>query len=205
MRRARGVVVSVLIATLGLCAAMPGETPLNRAGRRMLDRRGREIRPVSGGASRVIFWPIGSTGVRCYDSFSRTGYIKTWTNPNGYHRAQDFSSRTNGTSIAGCRVYTPVNGTVKQNGWNSYWGWFFTILAPDGDIWLCAHLRYQCALRSGTVVTKRLLAGYVGCTGNCSGPHLHIEHWNGTRRDPDNAHIRWNTYPHYNSTFPQVA
>lgn len=165
-------------------------------------------RRVVQAVARLIWWPLGVSGVVCYDSYLRTGYIRTAVNTHGYHWAQDFSSRRYGAgyvNLAGVKVYTPVNGRVYQSGWNTYWGWFVTILAPDGDIWLVAHMKYRSPLRAGQVISVRTFMGYVGCTGNCTGAHLHLEHWIGKVRDNPVAPHRYNPYTRYNSTFQQTA
>jgi murein DD-endopeptidase MepM/ murein hydrolase activator NlpD len=58
------------------------------------------------------------------------------------------------------------------------------IKSSDGIETLYAHLE-ALAVRKGQKVRQGQALGRVGCTGHCSGPHLHFEVYdNGRRQDP---------------------
>lgn len=74
---------------------------------------------------------------------------------------------------------TPIlawkDGTVTQASWNSQgYGNFIIIDHGDGTVSRYAHLSGY-AVAVGNTVTKGQVIGYVGSTGNSTGPHLHWE------------------------------
>lgn len=163
-----------------------------------------EVLPVSGGAYPYA-WLFRIAGVVLYDSFLRAGYAKTSTNPNGYHFATDIGRyrRSDGAlvSMAGQVVATPVSGVVVRCQYQSYWGNYVRVKGDDGAMWLFAHLARLPGFTVGQRITRGYRFGYVGCSGNCSGAHLHVEVWKGwdDTRDP-----RINPYPVLKS-IPQTS
>lgn len=85
----------------------------------------------------------------------------------GYHTGQDFAAPT------GTPVYAAVRGTITFAGWSDAYGNKLEITDYDGTQTWYAHLT-AFERTSGTVRAGALL-GYVGCTGNCFGSHLHFE------------------------------
>lgn len=84
------------------------------------------------------------------------------------HTGVDFAAS------AGTHVYAWKSGTVIQAGWNGSYGNFIAIQHSDGTISRYAHLSgYNCS--AGDTVEKGSTIGYVGSTGNSTGPHLHFE------------------------------
>lgn len=78
-------------------------------------------------------------------------------------------------SSSGTPVYAWKAGTVKQASWNSQgYGKFIIIEHEDGTTSRYAHLSGY-AVSAGNTVTQGQLIGYVGSTGNSTGPHLHFE------------------------------
>ena len=64
------------------------------------------------------------------------------------------------------------------------YGRYVVIKSSDGIETLYAHLE-TLAVRKGQKVRQGQSLGRVGCTGHCSGPHLHFEVYdNGRRQDP---------------------
>lgn len=89
----------------------------------------------------------------------------------------------------GTPVYACAAGTVTyaQAGWHSGMGvdgiasYGNCVFVDHGSGWQsrCAHMS-SIAVASGTVVQQGQLIGYVGSTGNSSGPHLHLAlYYNG--------------------------
>jgi len=110
----------------------------------------------------------------------------TETTISGY----DFHPELNhwGIDIAGDLgnpIYAADSGVIVYAGWND-WGYGNVIVIDHGNGWqtLYAHLS-QVLVNCGDFVTGGGLIGYMGSTGNSSGPHLHFEmSLNGSRMNP---------------------
>jgi murein DD-endopeptidase MepM/ murein hydrolase activator NlpD len=105
----------------------------------------------------VFGWPTPSTWISGYN------YIP------GIHEAIDI-----GGSV-GVAIYAADDGVVVYSGWND-WGYGLVMVLDHGNGWqtLYAHMS-QLNLGCGASATQGQLIGLMGCTGNCSGPHLHFE------------------------------
>ena len=90
-------------------------------------------------------------------------------NPGLGHPAIDIAGDT------GHSITTSDSGVVVYAGWNDY-GYGLTIVVDHGNDWqtLYAHLS-QVNVSCGQSVYQGNLIGLMGCTGNCSGSHLHFE------------------------------
>lgn len=84
------------------------------------------------------------------------------------HTGTDFAATT------GTPIYAWKSGTVTQASWNGGYGNFIEIKHSDGTVSRYAHLS-KYAISSGQEVYKGQVIGYVGSTGNSTGPHLHFE------------------------------
>ena len=116
------------------------------------------------------------------------GEVYNLVDPNG--------SAHTGTDIAGVDINcTPIyaiqDGLVTTSGYSNY-GYGNYIIINHGEctdnnssyISLYGHCS-SLAVEEGENVKKGQLIGYVGTTGNSTGPHLHLEvRVNGTRVDP---------------------
>lgn len=119
---------------------------------------------------------------------TRFGEIYNLVDPKG--------SAHTGTDIAGVNINcTPIyaiqSGTITTSGYSNY-GYGNYIIINHGKciddssayISLYGHCS-SLAVEEGEVVQKGQLIGYVGTTGNSTGPHLHLEvRVNGNRVDP---------------------
>lgn len=85
----------------------------------------------------------------------------------GYHTGVDI------TAPQGTPVKAVTNGSVVAGSAGSAYGIHVIIRHTDGSYTLSAHLSGK-ATTGGTVKTGDVI-GYVGSTGNSSGPHLHLE------------------------------
>ena len=66
------------------------------------------------------------------------------------------------------------NGVVTQVGYDGSYGNKTVVRLEDGtEIWYCHQTSY--AVSVGDTVTGGQTIGYVGSTGNTTGPHLHLE------------------------------
>lgn len=116
----------------------------------------------------VFGWPTASTGVSGYSFIP------------GVHEAIDIGG------AIGLGIFASDDGVVVYSGWND-WGYGLVIVVDHGNGWqtLYAHLS-QINAGCGQSVSQGELVGLMGCSGNCTGPHLHFEmrHDNWGRVDP---------------------
>ena len=95
----------------------------------------------------------------------------------GYHYGVDISGGT-GTPIRAAR-----DGAVVGVSCGAGYGICSIVDHGGGVSTLYAHMSRKAV--SGGYVKKGQVIGYVGCTGHCSGPHLHLEvRINGKPRNP---------------------
>jgi murein DD-endopeptidase MepM/ murein hydrolase activator NlpD len=84
----------------------------------------------------------------------------------------------------GTPIHAAGPGTVVWCGWMSGYGNLVMIDHHNGLATLYGH-QSQIAASCGEQVSTGTLIGYVGCTGFCTGPHLHFEvRLNGSPVDP---------------------
>ena len=107
------------------------------------------------GGYDAVSWPITSK----YNSVSKIR--------SGYHTGTDFGA------AAGTPVGAAIGGEIVQRSWGSAWGNHIIVKGDNGLYYLYAHLSKK-AVDSGRVETGQTI-GYVGSTGNSTGPHLHFE------------------------------
>lgn len=134
---------------------------------------------VSSGATTgtaSFVWPVASY---VYIS-SRFGLrVHPITGETKSHTGMDIASNQ-GTS-----VYAADGGTVTLASWNGGYGNCIMIDHGNGYVTLYGHLSGY-AISEGQAVSQGSVIGYVGSTGNSTGPHLHFEVLqNGTRIDPE--------------------
>jgi murein DD-endopeptidase MepM/ murein hydrolase activator NlpD len=99
--------------------------------------------------------------------------------PGGPHQGDDIDANT------GQYVRAVLPATVVDTPTGSWWGIGIKIRDLSGTEWWYAHLSARW-VHVGEHVDGAELMGRVGCTGNCSGPHLHFE-WHpggGPAQDP---------------------
>lgn len=144
---------------------------------------------IPGGEGEIITWnaPVrqdGAGNVVAFDPGSpfscgaRSGGGTRWVNPlpNGTY-VRGYYAGHSGIDIAaptGTPIYAANGGPVLYAGWNN-WGYGTTVVIGHGP-WstLYGHMSSR-AVGCGQVVGAGQVIGYVGSTGNSSGPHLHFE------------------------------
>jgi murein DD-endopeptidase MepM/ murein hydrolase activator NlpD len=111
--------------------------------------------------------------------------LNQWVLPvDGYHLTATFgqcsalwSSCHTGLDFAapsGTPIKAVANGTVTSVGYDGSYGNKTVITLDDGtELWFCHQTSY--AVSSGQEVRAGEVIGYVGATGNVTGPHLHLE------------------------------
>ena len=101
------------------------------------------------------------------------------------HLGVDFAART------GTPVRSVGDGRVTHAKWKGGYGRMVEVTHGTAMKTRYAHLRrYGPGIRRGVSVKKGQTIGYVGCSGLCTGPHLHFEMWQNDRYiDPLRAKI----------------
>jgi len=114
-----------------------------------------------------LIWPV-------------TGPITSPFGPRwgGFHPGIDIGVPT------GTPIHAAAAGTVIYCGWETGYGNLVVIDHHNGIATAYAH-QSKIAVSCNADVAQGQVIGYVGCTGFCTGPHLHFEvRVNGTPVDP---------------------
>lgn len=122
--------------------------------------------PIDG----VVGSPYGPRDALCTNGYC-TG---------GFHNGQDFEAP------AGTPIYAVRGGTVSAAGPNASFGNWIVIDHGSGISSVYAHMYGDGVfVRTGDRVSAGQNIGAVGCSGVCTGPHLHFEiRVNGERINP---------------------
>ena len=116
-------------------------------------------------------------------------YISSHFNPNRMHPILHKIKAHNGVDYAAKRN-TPImasgDGVISFLGRQSGYGKTIEIKHGGNIKTLYAHLeKFENKLKVGTNVEQGDIIGYVGDSGQATGPHLHFEFWQGeVRTDP---------------------
>jgi murein DD-endopeptidase MepM/ murein hydrolase activator NlpD len=108
-------------------------------------------------------WVMPLSSYRLSAGFGETSYL--WAS---IHTGLDLSAPS------GTQILAVANGTVTEVGYDGSYGNKTVVTLEDGtEIWFCHQTSY--AVEVGDTVTAGEVIGYVGSTGNTTGPHLHLE------------------------------
>jgi len=108
-------------------------------------------------------WVMPVAGYNLSAGFGETSYL--WST---VHTGQDFSAP------AGTPIVSVAHGIVTETGYDGAYGYKTVVTLDDGtEIWY-AHQTTSVVV-PGDEVNPGELIGYVGSTGNSTGPHLHLE------------------------------
>ena len=90
---------------------------------------------------------------------------------------REFHTGIDIANSAGTPIFAADRGTiVEMRVTNSGYGIHMLIDHHNGYWTLYAHLRgFSSGLKVGSTVSRGQTIGYMGCTGTCTGPHLHFE------------------------------
>ncbi len=116
------------------------------------------------------------------DSYRLTATFGEYGLWSSYHTGLDFAAPS-GTPI---RAIT--NGVITSASYDGAYGNKTVITLEDGtELWICHQSAYGVSV--GDTVRTGEIIGYVGSTGNVTGPHLHLEvrPGGGDPVDPDAA------------------
>ncbi|MDR3072073.1 MAG: peptidoglycan DD-metalloendopeptidase family protein [Clostridiales Family XIII bacterium] len=112
--------------------------------------------PFAGGHSGSFIYPMSGFGVSSVFGDGRAHTGIDMTNP------------------VGSPIYASESGVVTSAGWAGGYGILVTIDHGGSVQTYYAHMS-ETAVSSGQRVAKGEVVGYVGMTGNTTGPHLHFE------------------------------
>ena len=95
------------------------------------------------------------------------------------HRGVDYGART------GTPIRVTGNGQITYRGWRGGYGKSIKVRHTNGYETFYAHMSKYGKYKKGQMVKQGQIIGYVGSTGNSTGPHLHYEfRINGKHVDP---------------------
>lgn len=137
----------------------------------------------------------GSKSTSRYSANSNYSWLVTHPLPDMKRVSSNYGGRTMGgraenhsgldmSAPTGTPIYATGPGVVTKSGWGTGYGQYVEINHGNGYI-----TRYAHASRLLASVGERVSAGEhianVGCTGRCTGPHLHYEVVkDGQRKNP---------------------
>ncbi|MEO8106352.1 MAG: M23 family metallopeptidase [Actinomycetes bacterium] len=113
---------------------------------------------------RTSRWTLPVPGAGWSASFGESG--SAWS--SGFHTGQDF------TAPSGTPIHAVGPGTITSAAYSGAYGNLAVITHQDGSQSWYAHL--SGFKRSSGSVSAGDVIGYVGCTGNCYGSHVHFEY-----------------------------
>ena len=118
-------------------------------------------------------YPVEFSRISSHFSLSRLHPVLRVRRP---HYGVDFAAPT------GTPIRAAADGRITYRGWKGGYGRLVEISHGAAMKTRYAHLRrYGPGIRGGVPVKKGQTIGYVGCSGLCTGPHLHFEMWQDDR------------------------
>ena len=115
----------------------------------------RLVKPAPIVGTGQLIWPVAGGVITQYYS--------------SYHKALDIAAP------AGSAVLAAAGGVVTWSGWKSNGGGLVVAIDHgNGIVTVYNHLG-SAAVAVGAAVTVGQTIARVGCTGNCTGPHVHFE------------------------------
>ena len=107
-------------------------------------------------------WQLPLPSYRLTATFGQYGL---WSS---YHTGLDFAADS------GTPIYAIANGTISSASYDGAYGNKTVQTLDDGtELWYCHQTSFT--VSAGETVHAGELIGYVGSTGNVTGPHLHLE------------------------------
>ena len=149
-----------------------------------VDPKGKQV--IKEPTNKIIL--KGSKNVPTVGSLTNWGWPTDsgWTMSSGYGYRSLWGRRElhTGLDIAGTgygsKIYATNNGKVMIAESHYSYGKYVVINHNNGYMTVYAHMS-RIAAKVGQTVAKGDVIGYVGCTGSCTGPHVHYEVWKGSK------------------------
>lgn len=135
-----------------------------------------QANPPTSGTGRFM-WPVPGY----YKLSEQYGWRICPIHGKEFHRGIDISS----SGIYGAKIVAADSGDVILSKYYGGYGNCIMIDHNNGYVTLYAHMKSLSPLKVGSKVNKGDTIGYVGSTGDSTGPHLHFEiQKNGSTVDP---------------------
>lgn len=156
-------------------AQMKAEEEARRKAEEARKKAEEEARRKAAAANGSYYWPCQSS----VHITSKFGYrIHPIFGTTKFHSGVDVAA------YSGSTLSAAADGTVTIAEYSSSYGNYVVIYHSNGTTTLYAHLS-KMAVSAGDTVKLGQTIGYVGSTGNSTGPHLHFEvRVNGSCVDP---------------------
>ena len=106
-------------------------------------------------------WPLRGS---ITSGFGRRGF---WIGSSNFHTGLDIAAGY------GAPIRAAHTGTIIEAGYG-YFGLNIRIAVGSGVVNIYGHMS-RITVGAGTVVARGQIIGYEGCSGICTGPHLHFE------------------------------
>ncbi len=134
-------------------------------------------------------WPCkNSNYISTMYRYYNGGYPKDHSVRSNKYNAFDVGNSRTGDTIYAIEKGIVVEKNFQSNGFGNY----VIIKHENGLYSLYGHLKNSAKVKKGDTVSRKQAIGYMGKTGNSSGPHLHFELYNPNNR---NKVINpWTTY-----------
>ena len=136
-----------------------------------------------------------------YEGSITSEYGTRYLMGNTFHKGVDISGVRNSSECYGKEIHAAGDGTVYFAGWQSGFGYLVIIEHANGIRTYYAHQK-KVAVKAGDEVKQGDVIGYVGNSGNTTGPHVHFEirvpDEDGKYYDvdPEPYIIDYDSYPH---------
>ncbi len=112
---------------------------------------------------KANLWVLPLSSYHLSAGFGETSYL--WSS---VHTGLDFGAPS------GTPIMSVARGVVTEVGYDGSYGNKTVVTLEDGtEVWYCHQTSY--AVSVGDTVSAGEVIGYVGSTGNTTGPHLHLE------------------------------
>ena len=178
-----------------------GDEKVEREGANGLDRVSQKVKKVNGTIvyvdlqnKSVLKDPVNKIIVKGNKYIPDVGSLTNWGWPtdSGWTLSSNYGYRSmwgsrelhTGLDVAGTgygsRIYATNNGRVIIAEYHYSYGNYVVIDHNNGYMSVYGHMS-KIAAKVGQVVARGDVIGYVGCTGSCTGPHVHYEIWKGQK------------------------
>ncbi len=178
-----------------------GDENVIQEGQNGLERVSQKVRKVNGEITyvdpqgkQVLKAPVSRIVVKGTKYVSGVGSLTNWGWPtdSGWTMSSGYQYRYSpvgrgrelhtGLDISGTgygsKIYATNNGVVVTANYHYSYGNHVVINHNNGYLTLYGHMS-RIAVKAGQKVARGQVIGYVGCTGDCTGPHVHYEVWKG--------------------------
>ncbi len=180
-----------------------GDDKVTQEGQNGLDRVSQKVKEINGEivyvdpqGKQVLKSPVNKIILKGSKYVSGVGSLTNWGWPtdSGWRMSSGYAYRNSpvgrgrelhtGLDISGTgygsKIYATNNGVVMIAERHYSYGNYVVINHNNGYMTLYAHMS-KIAVKKGQKVARGQVIGYVGCTGDCTGPHVHYEVWKGSK------------------------